>query len=66
MSLGQHEMVRLRQLLLSTHAKPQMETLKRMIRKWQSSQSTGQDAVNRAVVRALDELHNRLDVLLKV
>lgn len=66
MSLGQHEWARLRQLILSTHAKPQMETLKRMVRKWQSPRSTGQDAVNRAMVRALDELHNRIDVLLKV
>ncbi len=56
---------RLKQLLLSTSSKPQLEKLKRQVRKWSpSGGATGQEAINRAMVQAVDELHARIDLLL--
>jgi phosphoribulokinase len=56
---------RLKSLPLSTHGKPNLEHLKRLVRHWSQS-GTGQEGVNRAVVRALDEIQNRLDALLRI
>jgi hypothetical protein len=57
---------RLKQLLLTAHERPKLEELKRQVRGWHSSGAPGQDAINRAVVRAIDDLHARMDVLLKI
>ena len=59
------ELRRLKSLLLATHGKPNLEHLKRLVRHWSQS-GTGQEGVNRAIVRALDEIQNRLDVLLRI
>ncbi len=56
---------RLKQILLDTHHKPELEALKRLIRNWRSPGAPGQDAFNRGVVRALDEIQRRLDALLR-
>jgi hypothetical protein len=56
---------RLKQLLLATFARPNLDELKRQVRGWHSTGSPGQDAINRATVRAIEELHMRLDALLK-
>ncbi|MCG8408086.1 MAG: hypothetical protein MI923_23045 [Phycisphaerales bacterium] len=56
---------RLRQILLSTSQKPHLAALKRMVRNWRQP-GAGQDAINRAMIRAMDEIQERLDALLKV
>ena len=63
---GSVEANRLKPLLLTTHERPRLEDLKRQVRGWHSSGAPGQEAINRAVVRAIDELHARIDVLLKI
>ncbi|HUN80298.1 MAG TPA: hypothetical protein VMV81_02200 [Phycisphaerae bacterium] len=65
MSLATIEMQRFKSLLLATQSKPQLEHLKRLVRNW-SQRGPGQDGVNRAMVRALDEVQNRLDALLRI
>jgi len=61
------DVTRLRQLLLSTSHKPKLEELMQQVRKWSPrGSSPGQDDINRALVRALDEVHARIDVLLKI
>jgi hypothetical protein len=54
------------QLLLATYARPNLDELKRQVRGWHSNGSPGQDAINRAMVRALDELHARIDALTRI
>jgi len=66
MSQTSHELIRMRQLLLSTMDKPRLEALKRLVRNYNAHGGVGQEAVNRAVVRALIELHHRLDSLIRV
>ncbi len=66
MSETAHALARLRQLLLSTHEKQRLEALKDLVRKWYASGNTGQDAINRAVVRAIEEVQHRLDQLIKI
>ncbi len=66
MSTSEFQLLRMTQILMSTAEKPKLYALKNMIRNWQTPGAPGQDAINRAVVRALDELQNRLDALLKV
>lgn len=57
---------RLRQILLNTTEKPNLMSLKRMVRNWRQPGTPGQDAVNRAMIRAIDEIQQRLDALLRV
>ena len=57
---------RFKQLLLITHAKPRLEELKRQVRGWRGAGAPGQDAINRAVVRAIDEIQQRIDALIRV
>ncbi len=66
MSTSEFQLLRMKQLLMSTADKPQLYALKRMVRNWQTPGAPGQDAINRAAVRALDEIQNRLDAPLKV
>lgn len=66
MSERPHEFARMKQLLLSTRGTQHLDDLKRMIRKWPTPGAPGQDGINRALIRALDEMHRRLDVLLKI
>lgn len=61
-----HAFTRMRQILLSTADKQRLMTLKDLVRNWHSSGGAGQDAINRAVVRAIEEVQNRLDQLMKV
>ena len=57
---------RLKQLLLATYARPNLDELRRQVRGWRSTGAPGQDAINRAFVRALDELHGRIDALSRI
>ena len=66
MSINEATASRMRLLLLATHSKPRLEELKRQVRRWQTKGSMGQDAINRAIVRAIDEVQERMDTLLKV
>ncbi len=66
MTSSEHQFIRMKQLLMSTADKPKLYALKNMIRNWQTPGAPGQDAINRAMVRAIDELQNRLDSLLKI
>jgi len=66
MTRASHEITRLKQILLSTRDRRHLDRLKRLVRKWQSPGAPGQDAVNRALIRSMDELHQRLDGLLRI
>ncbi len=57
---------RLKQLLLATYPRPHLDELRRQVRGWNSHGAPGQDAINRALVRALDELHARIDALTRI
>lgn len=66
MANGQVEILRLKQILLSTSSKIHLAELKRQIRRWQQPGAPGQDAINRAMVRAIDEVQSRLDALIRI
>ncbi len=66
MSEQDHRMYRMKQILLHTRGTQHLDALKRMVRNWRTPGAPGQDGVNRALIRAVDELHNRLDALLKI
>lgn len=60
------DLLRLRQLLMMGSGKPNLAELKRAVHHWHQRGATGQELINRAMVRAIDELHGRLDVLLRI
>lgn len=66
MSTHEHDMTRMRRILRNTSRKAALEDLKLMLRNWRSAGAPGQDALNRAIIRALNEAHERLDALLRI
>lgn len=60
------ELQRLRQLIILGSGKPNLAELKKLVRHWNQRGATGQEGINRALIRAIDELSGRLDVLLRM
>lgn len=56
---------RMKQILLDTCENRELQELKRLVRNWRSPGGPGQDAFNRAVVRAIDHIQRRMDALLR-
>jgi hypothetical protein len=66
MSGAGEDLQRLRQLIILGSGKPNLAELKKLVRHWSQRGATGQEGINRALVRAIDELHGRLDVLVRI
>ncbi len=60
------QMRRMKQILMLSSQKPMLLALKKRVRNWKTPGAPNQDGVNRAIVRALDEIQNRLDSLMRL